>query len=165
MEITSLANQIKYFAFLNDSKQYVKTIDLPYGFYTGSAFAPVEKGILVSSSGAYLTGWFEYGKVPTYASLTQLMMQLYMNCFGQNVINVECNLSSFETSNGYLNGAKQIKATDTDPAQINIANNSYMLGNTTINYGTDETQSTLLQISDIDIACTNSYELFYNTLI
>jgi hypothetical protein len=47
-----------------------------------------------------------------------------------------------------------LKSTDTDPAQINVADSSYMLGNSTINYATDITSGTLLEISNTDIEAT-----------
>jgi hypothetical protein len=40
-----------------------------------------------------------------------------------------------------------------------------MLGNATISYPNDQTQETLLQISNTDIETTNGYEITYNTLI
>ena len=40
-----------------------------------------------------------------------------------------------------------------------------MLGNATISYPNDESQVTLLQISNTNIVSTNGYEISYNTLI
>jgi len=64
-----------------------------------------------------------------------------------------------------MNASKMLKADDTDPAQINVSENSYMIGNASISYVDDSTQATLLKISDTTVTATNSYELFYNTLI
>jgi hypothetical protein len=89
-------------------------------------------------------------------------MQQYINVYGKNIINVDANIASFETANGYINAAKNLKSTDTDPAQINIADNTYMLGNATIDYPNDSTQVTLLQISNTTITATNNYEIAYN---
>lgn len=89
-------------------------------------------------------------------------MQQFLNIYGKNIINIDCSLSSFVTANGILNGSKLIKATDTDPSSINVANNSYMLGNATIDYVNDTTQCTLLQISNETIAATTAYEIAYN---
>jgi uncharacterized ubiquitin-like protein YukD len=84
-------------------------------------------------------------------------MQQYINSYGKNIINIDCSLSSFETTNAtypILNASKMLKSTDTDPAQINVADSSYMLGNSTINYETDITSGTLLEISNNDIEAT-----------
>lgn len=165
LQITPLINSIYYFSYINDTKEYVKSIDIPYGNFTSGSYYPVEKGILLLSNGNNPSVWYEYGSGTTFPSLLQLLMQKYSNIYAHNIINIDCNLSSFSTSNGILNASKLLKATDTDPSQINVANNSYMLGNATISYPNDQTQATLLQISNTDIETTNGYEITYNTLI
>jgi hypothetical protein len=92
-------------------------------------------------------------------------MQKYINIYGKNIINIDCDLSSFSTTNGILNGSKLFKATDTDPSSINIASNSYMLGNSTTNYAEDRTNATLLQISNTNITATYGYLTSFNDLI
>ena len=77
-----------------------------------------------------------------------------MNIYGKNIINIDCDLSSFSTTNGVLNASKLLKATDTDPSPINISSNSYMLGNSTTDYAENRTSATLLQISNTNIPCT-----------
>lgn len=165
LEVIPLLDQVNYTIYKNSTSQYSKEIEIPYGVYSASGTNPVELGVIQNSSGAAFIYWYQYGKATTYPSLIGLLMQQYMNVYGNNIINLDCNLSSFETANGFINGAKMFKATDTDPSQINISENSYMLGNSTIDYATDSTQATLLQISDTNITATNTYELFYNTLI
>jgi hypothetical protein len=165
LNITPLISNIYYFSYINDTKEYVKSIDIPYGNFTSGSYYPVEKGILLLSNGNNPFTWYEYGSEITFPSLVQLLMQKYTNIYAHNIINIDCNLSSFSTSNGILNASKLIKATDTDPSQINVANNSYMLGNATISYPNDQTQATLLQISNTDIEATNGYEISYNILI
>jgi hypothetical protein len=165
LHITPLISNIYYFSYINDTKEYVKSIDIPYGNFTSGSYYPVEKGILLLSNGNNPFAWYEYGSETTFPSLVQLLMQKYTNIYAHNIINIDCNLSSFSTSNGILNASKLLKATDTDPSQINVANNSYMLGNATISYPNDQTQATLLQISNTDIEATNGYEISYNILI
>jgi hypothetical protein len=165
LQITPLINSIYYYSYINDTKEYVKSIDIPYGNFTSGSYYPVEKGILLLSNGNNPSVWYEYGSATTFPSLLQLLIQKYTNIYAHNIINIDCNLSSFSTSNGILNASKLLKATDTDPSQINVANNSYMLGNATISYPNDQTQATLLQISNTDIETTNGYEITYNTLI
>ena len=88
-----------------------------------------------------------------------------MNIYGKNIINLDCDLSSFSTANGILNASKLFKATDTDPSSINIASNSYMLGNSTTDYAQDKINATLLQISNTTIAATIDSETSFNELI
>jgi hypothetical protein len=165
LTVTPLINKIYYFSYINDTKDYVKSIDIPYGNFTSGSYYPVEKGILLLSNGNNPSTWYEYGSATTFPSLVQLLIQKFTNIYARNIINLDCNLSSFSTSNGILNASKLFKATDTDPSQINVANNSYMLGNSTISYPNDETQATLLQISNTNITATKGYEISYNTLI
>jgi hypothetical protein len=99
-----------------------------------------------------------------YGSLTELLMQQYINSYGKNIINIDCSLSSFETTNAtypILNASKMLKSTDTDPAQINVSTNSYMLGNSSINYGANTISGTLLEISNDDIDATINYIQYF----
>ena len=165
LKITPLIKTIDYYNYITSNIEYVKNITIPYGGYTSYGVYPIEKGIIQLSNGYNATDWFEYGSSTTYPSLLSLIMQKYINIFGNNIINVDCSLSSFDTANGILNASKLLKSTDNDPVQVNISNNSYMLGNATINYTKDETQASLLQISNIDITNTSNYLITYNTLI
>lgn len=159
-----LLKEVSYTAYTDSTKQYTKNVEIPYGFYAAGTYA-TDLGAFVNSANAPLVGWYQYGRVTSYTSLTQLLMQLYINVFGKNIINLDCNLTSFETANGLINASKMFKATDTDPSSINVASNSYMLGNSTIDYVDDNTQATLLQISNTDITCTNTYKFSYNTIV
>ena len=98
-----------------------------------------------------------------YTSLQQLLTQQYINVYGNNIINLDCDLSSYSTTNGIFNASKLIKATDTDPSCINIANKSYMLGNATISYVDNAINSTLLQISNTDISATLTNDYYYES--
>ena len=163
LTVTPFASNVDYFGYIVNNNQYVKTIDIPYGYDSPeSGYAP-ELGVFLDSSGNALIGWYEYGKAPVYSSLLLLLFQKYINEFGKNIVNVDCNLSSWDTANGYFNASKLLTATDTDPSQINISSNSYMLGNSTIDYTKDEIKSTLLQISNVDITATFGYLFTYNT--
>jgi hypothetical protein len=165
LEVIPLLKQVNYNIYQNSTSEYAKEIEIPYGVYSASGTYPVEIGVFKNSSGAAFSTWYQYGKAGTYASLIELLMKQYMNVLGTNIINIDCSLSSFDTANGYMNASKMLKATDTDPSQINVSSNSYMLGNATINYVDDSISATLLKISDTNISATNTYELFYNTLI
>ena len=165
LKITPLIKKINYYSYINDTNEYVKIVEIPYGSFSSYYYYPIEKGILLFSNGYNPSSWYEYGAATTYPSLISLLMQKFTNVYAHNIINLDCSLSSFSTSNGILNASKLFKATDTDPSQINVSNNSYMLGNAIISYPNDETQVTLLQISNTNITATNGYEISYNTLI
>ena len=163
--ITSSVKSIYYSSYINNTFDYVKTIDIPYGALPASATNPIEIGMLMLSNNNYAGGWYEYGGATTYGSLLKLLMQKYTNVYGKNIINLDCDLSSFSTANGILNASKLFKATDTDPSSINIASNSYMLGNSTTNYAENRTNATLLQISNTTISATIGDETSFNDLI
>ena len=165
LAITSSIKSQNYYSYITSNLDYVKTIDIPYGAQTANDTYPSEIGMLMSSNNVYAGGWYEYGGATTYGSLLLLLMQKYMNVYGKNIINLDCDLSSFSTTNGILNASKLFKATDTDPSSINIASNSYMLGNSTTDYAADRTNATLLQISNTTISATSGYLTSFNDLI
>ena len=160
--VTPFASNVNYYGYIVNNNQYVKTIDIPYGYDSPETGYAPEMGILLNSSGQELYGWYENGLTVYYSSLLLLLFQKYINIFGNNIVNVDCSLSSWNTSNGYINGAKLFSATDTDPSQININSNSYMLGDATISYTNDEIKATLLQISNVDISATFGHLFTYN---
>ena len=149
-------NKVDYFAYINNNKEYVKDVDIPFG-YQGIPGFPTSVGVFLKSDGAPLLNWYRFGKDGLYDSMTQLLMRQYINSYGANIINIDCSLSSFVTSNAtypYLNASKMIKSYDTDPAQINVQDNSYMLGNSSIDYVDNSMSGTLLEISNTDINAT-----------
>jgi len=165
LQIKSDVEKYRYQGYIINTNQYLKNIDIPYGHY-GGGVSPI--GILLLGSNSLATNWKRYGIDTTnyFVTLQELLIQQYINVFGKNIINVDCNLSSFYTSNTnypLLDGSKLFFATDDDPASINISGNSYMLGNCTITYPTDQTQATLLYISNTDITCTKETKYFYQT--
>ena len=165
LNIISSVKSQSYYSYKNSNLDYVKTIDIPYGAQSGNNSYPIEKGMFMLSNNNLAVGWYEYGVGPTYGTLLLLLMQKYINIYGFNIINLDCDLASFSTANGILNASKLFKATDTDSGNINIANNSYMLGNSTTNYAEDRTNATLLQISNTTISATYGYETSFNELI
>lgn len=149
-------NKVDYFAYINNNKEYVKDVDIPFG-YQGIPGFPTSLGVFLKSDGAPLLNWYRFGKNGLYDSMTQLLMRQYINSYGANIINIDCSLSSFVTANAtypYLNASKMIKSYDTDPAQINVQDNSYMLGNSSIDYVDNSMSGTLLEISNTDINAT-----------
>jgi hypothetical protein len=142
-----------------ETEQYTKTISLPYGSSGSQSFYPSAKGTLILTDKSVAEGWYRYGFDPAgeFYTLAELIVQQYVNTYALNIINVDCSLSEFYTSNTNhrtLNASKLIFATDTDPASINISSKSYMLGNATISYPSNTASATLLQISNTEIECT-----------
>jgi len=159
LKIKSVISAYNLTATLSNNKQYTKTISLPYGSNGGTSFYPSAKGSLVLTDKSIASGWYRYGIDPIgeFFTLSELIVQQYVNTYGLNIINVDCSLSEFYTSNTNhrtLNASKLIFATDTDPASINISSKSYMIGNATISYPANTASATLLQISNTEIECT-----------
>jgi hypothetical protein len=159
LKIKSSISAYNLTATLVDNKQYTKTIELPYGSTGSQSNYPSAKGALVLLDKSIAAAWYRYLIDPPseFYTLSELVVQQYMNTYGLNIINVDCNLSEFYTSNTNhrtLNASKLIFATDTDPASINISSKSFMLGNATISYPSNTASATLLQISNTEIVCT-----------
>jgi hypothetical protein len=170
LKIKSIVSAYKLTGTLVENEQYTNTISLPYGSSGSQSLYPSNKGALLYSNNAVLggysvaAGWYRYGQDPAgeFFTISELIVQQYINTYGQNIINLDASVSSFYTENAtypILNAAKLIFATDTDPASINVSAKSYMLGNATIDLPTDQTNLTLLQISNTEIVCTrvNTY--------
>ena len=159
LKIKSLISAYDLTGTLVETDQYTKTISLPYGSGGGDSFYPSAKGSLVLTDKSIASGWYRYGFDPSgeFFTLAELIVQQYVNTYALNIINVDCSLSEFYTSNTNhrtLNASKLIFATDTDPASINISSKSFMLGNATISYPSNTASATLLQISNTEIECT-----------
>lgn len=159
LKIKSTISAYNLSGTLVENEQYTKTISLPYGSSGSQSYYPSAKGTLVLTDKSVAAGWYRYGFDPSneFYTLSELIVQQYVNTYALNIINVDCNLSEFYTSNTnhrVLNASKLIFATDTDPASINISSKSYMLGNATISYPANTASATLLQISNTEIVCT-----------
>ena len=152
-------DSVQYFAYTNNNKEYKKQADIPLG-YQGVAGFPTSVGVFLNSVSAPLLNWYRFGKTGLYSSMNELLMRQYINSYGSNVINIDGAVSSFVTTNAsypYLNASKMIKSQDSDPPQINISNNSYMLGNSSIDYVGNSMNGTLLEISNTDVSATINY--------
>lgn len=161
MKIKSKISEYILSGTILEEPQYTHTVEFPYGAGGYDSYYPSAKGSFILSDDSIAANWYRYGRDPinTFFTLPQLLVQQYVNTYGQNIINVDCDLKSYYTSNTnypVLNASKLIFAEDNDPAVINISNKSYMLGNATLNYPSDETNATLLQISNTEITCTRN---------
>lgn len=159
MKIKSDVSAYNLTGTLVENEQYTLKVSFPYGATGSDSFYPSAKGSLLLSNGTIATGWYRYGDytVDIFLNPAELLVQQYINTYGQNIINLDADLSSFYTENinyPIVNAAKLIFATDTDPASINVSGKSYMLGNATIDLPNDQINVTLLQISNTEIPCT-----------
>lgn len=166
LKIQSTISSYNLSGTLLENNQYTNTISLPYGSTGSDSYYPSAKGALLLSNKSVAAGWYRYGFEPVgeFYTLSELIVQQYVNTYALNIINIDCNLSSFYTANATyptFNASKLMFADDTDPAVINVSEKSYMLGNSTINYPSNEIQATLLQISNEEIECTrlNKYNV------
>lgn len=159
LKIKSVVSAYNLTGTLVENEQYTYTTSFPYGSNGGDSYYPSAKGSLLLSNGSIATGWYRYGDYSAVVFLNpaELLIQQYINTYGQNIINLDASLSSFYTENinyPILNAAKLIFATDTDPASINVSSKSFMLGNANIDLPNDQSNVTLLQISNNEIECT-----------
>jgi hypothetical protein len=159
LKIKSVVSAYNLTGTLVENEQYTYSTSFPYGSSGSDSFYPSCKGSLILSNNTVAAGWYRYGQDPAgeFFTLSELLVQQYINTYGQNIINLDASLSSFYTENinyPILNAAKLIFATDTDPASINVSSKSFMLGNATIDLPNDQSNVTLLQISNNEIACT-----------
>jgi len=158
---TSLLTQ----SYINDTNEYVLTIDLPFGFNSDADGYFSYRGFLSDVEGFSLTGWnrYEY-PADLYRSLSDLIVKQYSNCLNKNVINLDASLMGMNTTNGRLSGAMRLTATDTDPAQISVSNKKYILGNSTIDLFNDIIQATLLDINNENVTTTLTTSYSNNNL-
>jgi hypothetical protein len=166
LQIQSTISSYNLSGTLLENNQYTKTISLPYGTTGSDSYYPSAKGALLLSNSSVAAGWYRYGFEVTgeFFNLGELIVQQYVNTYALNIINIDCNLSSFYTTNltyPTFNASKLMFSDDDDPAAINVSDKSYMLGNSTITYPSNQIQATLLQISNEEIECTrvNKYNV------
>ena len=148
---------------LNDTDEYVFDANLQIGFNDTYNGYYSYKGFLADADGLNLKNWYRYEYVSDkYRSLSQLIIRQYSNNLNKNVINIDSTFMGMNTDEGRFSGAMRIKATDTDPAQISVANKQYMVGNTTIDLFNDTIQGTLLDINSDNVAA-NIFEIINST--
>jgi hypothetical protein len=148
---------------LNNTDEYVFNADLDLGFNDSYNGYYSYKGFLADEDGLNLKNWYRYEYLSDkYRSLSQLVIRQYSNNLNKNVINIDSTFMGMNTDEGRFSGAMRIKATDTDPAQISVANKQYMVGNTTIDLFNDTIQGTLLDINSDNVEA-NIFEVINST--
>lgn len=153
LTISSLFTNVLIESRISEADSYTLNIESPLGLPANGVDFYNYSGYLMLSNGTMAKNWYRYEyPVETFRGLAQLLVRQYMNIYQQNIINIDCNLSSVNTTNGVLSGFKVLQIVDdNDPASINVSSNYYMFGNTTMNLYLDEVQSTLLEINNINI--------------
>jgi hypothetical protein len=142
-------------SFVTDTDEYVLDIDLPLGFNANVDGNYSYRGFLSNSIGENLIGWYRYEyPLDIYRSLSELVVKQYSNCLHSNVINIDCSFMGMNTTSGRLSGAMRLTSADIDPAQINVSDKKYILGNSTIDLPNDVITATLLDISPENIETT-----------
>lgn len=164
LTLVNTLEKIYFSGKVNNNEQYKKELDIEFG-YTGIGLKPTSVGVYYLSDNTPTNNWYRYGNIGGYTGpLAAIILKQCLNIYARNIINIDASVSSFVTTNAnypYLNASKMIKATDTDPAQINVSAKSYMLGNSTVEYIGNSMSTTLLEISNTDIISTINYVNFY----
>lgn len=151
---------IKTTSILDSNNQYTLELDLPFGYpiYSGDGINrqlsnPALGNILVLNNTVFVsaTGWYKFGVSGTFQGLSQLIMKEYINAYRRNLINIDSTIFGLENAEGTFNAGSVIQFTDTDPSQINVSEKYYMTGNMSINIVSGEIQSTVLDISNVEI--------------
>lgn len=146
---------------INDSNEYTLEVQFPYGLLNDENVQSSYVGFLSDEDGNAWDGWYMYERKSTqsFRSLTELMVQNYVNQYRSNIINIESVLKGLGTTER-TSGRTRFTFLDTDPSQINVNTYQYILGNSSINYLRNEFQNILLKVSDenVDAQITVTYE-------
>jgi hypothetical protein len=164
VEMVTLFNSILIESKLSNEEAYTLNLELPLGLPVNMEGYNNYKGFLCNSTLVQLSNWYRQ-ETPEqiYDGLAQIIVRQYMNIYQKNIINIDCSLSSFDTNVGVVNGFLPIKIDgDTDPSSINVDEDFYMFGNTTIDLYSDTIQSTLLQINNVNVAGSEIRTVYNN---
>lgn len=130
---------------IDNTKAYTKSVEFPFGVNSNVLGRFSYKGFISDSNGNMYVNWYNLERpTDTYRSLAELMVKNYVIQYRKNIINID---SSIE---GLNSGFNRLSFADTDPAQINVEDNVYIIGNSTITLDMNEMQGTLLEVTDTD---------------
>lgn len=130
---------------IDNTKAYTKSVEFPFGVNSNVLGKFSYKGFISDSNGNMYVNWYNLERpTDTYRSLAELMVKNYVIQYRKNIINID---SSIE---GLNSGFNRLSFADTDPAQINVEDKVYLIGNTTISLDMNEFQGTLLEVTDTD---------------
>lgn len=154
LDVTQLFKSVTTESYIADTLEYVYTLDLPIGFNYTIDGKFYYRGALSDSTGNNLSNWYRY-EYPSdvYNSLSELIVKQYSNILEKNIINVDSSFWGVVNNTGNLNAAMMITADDTDTIN-SVSNKNFILGNSTLNLISNESQSTLLDINENNITTT-----------
>ena len=130
---------------IDNTKAYTKSVEFPFGVNSNVLGKFSYKGFISDSNGNMYVNWYNLERpTDTYRSLAELMVKNYVIQYRKNIINIDSNIE------GLNSGFNRLSFTDIDPAQINVEDNVYIIGNSTITLDMNEMQGTLLEVTDTD---------------
>ena len=130
---------------IDETKAYTKSVEFPFGVNSNVLGKFSYKGFVSDSTGNMLVNWYNLERPSdTYRSLAELMVKNYVIQYRKNIINIDSNIE------GLNSGFNRLSFTDIDPAQINVEDNVYIIGNSSITLDMNEMQGTLLEVTDTD---------------
>lgn len=160
LDVTQLFISVTTESYISNTLEYVYDLDLPIGFNytTGGKF--YYRGFLSDVNGNALLNWYRY-EYPAYIynSLSELIVKQYSNILETNIIDIDASFWGVVNNSGNLTVAMMITSDDTDVIN-SVEGKSFILGNSTLNLISNESQSTLLDInpSNITTTLTTTYE-------
>lgn len=143
---------------INETDEYTLEVEFPYGLLNDENVKSSYVGFLSDVNGNAWDGWYMYERKysQSFRSLTELMVQNYVNQYRANIINVEAIGQGLTD----VSGRTRFNFDDTDPSQINVNTYQYILGNSSIMYNKNELSATFLKVSDenVEAEITVTYE-------
>jgi hypothetical protein len=155
VSIASEFKSVTMTAEINATDSYRKEIVFPHGYNIDnpdSGVTPSHLGAITDVDGNQMTGWYmqERFGVDNYFSLAELMFANYINMLRQNIINID------GTIEGDIDPTDVLTFTDTDPSQISVSGNKYVLGLTTFLPVKQEVQGIFLQVDNANQETTTT---------
>lgn len=160
LDVSQLFKSITTESYIADTLEYVYTLDLPIGFNYTINGKFYYRGALSDVDGNSLQNWYRYEYPESiYNSLSELIVKQYSNILETNIINVDSSFWGIINNTGNLTAAMMITSNDTDVVN-SVEDKSFILGNSTLNLISNESQSTLLDINpnNITTTLTTTYE-------
>ena len=154
--------------FIGTSKT-TRDIDLPYGgLYPIGGAASYEHfnnlGTFTNSSGAYLTGWYRFGKAAeSFRDLVELMIRQYSNLLNKNIASLEGDLGTFKASTGTIYLDKVYSVTDAGTSALNYNEKKFLINRLELLPYLNTTSSIqLIEVTNQDIASTVKTDYILN---
>jgi hypothetical protein len=160
LDVTQLFKSVTTESYISDTLEYVYDLDLSIGFNYTINGKFYYRGALSDINGNSLSNWYRY-EYPAfiYNSLSELIVKQYSNILETNIIDIDSSFWGIINNSGNLTAAMMITSNDTDVIN-SVEDKSFILGNSTLNLITNQSQSTLLDINpnNITTTLTTTYE-------